>query len=136
MFNFLTKIFSRSQNGSQQTLRLQYIDPDPHGMPPDYGNLYAFLGETKVGSATFWASHSGVFNLQNIEVFGDEKGKGYGTNMLERLIAEAKKLKCTCFIFQGVDPSNTRAIQLYSRLGAQAGKTYANGKIDYVITPL
>lgn len=129
MFNFFQNLFKAS-------LTLSYSPPDPNGIPPDYGNLDAFLRGKKVGSATFWAANGQVFNLDRIDVFNEARGKGYGTKMLQHLIHEARELKCTKFVFQGVDNSNMRAISLYQRLGAQRGASRGTTKHDYEITPL
>lgn len=137
MFKFLGSLFKRtSAQTSKAHLILKYSPPNPNGIPPDYGNLEAFAEDQKVGCATFWAAQGGAFTLEKIEVFGDEKGKGYGTEMIKRLINEAKKLNCTKFVFQGVADENTGAIKLYQRFGAQEGASCGTGKHYYEINPL
>lgn len=137
MFKFLGSLFKRtSAQTSKAHLILKYSPPNPNGIPPDYGNLEAFAEDQKVGCATFWAAQGGAFTLEKIEVFGDEKGKGYGTEMIKRLINEAKKLNCTKFVFQGVTDENTGAIKLYQRFGARQGAVRGTGKHDYEIDPL
>lgn len=137
MFKFLGSLFKRtSAQTSKPHLILKYSPPNPDDIPPDYGNLEASMEDQKVGRATFWAAQGSVFTLEKIEVFGDEKGKGYGTEMLQRLINEAKTLNCTKFVFLGVADANTDAIRLYQRFGARQGALRGTGKHDYEIDPL
>lgn len=137
MCKFLGSLFKRtSAQTSKAHLILKYSPPNPNGIPPDYGNLEACAEGQKVGCATFCAAQGCVFTLEKIEVFGDKKGKGYGTQMIECLISEAKKLNCTKFVFQGVADENTGAIKLYQRFGARQGAVRGTGKHDYEIDPL
>lgn len=137
MFKFLGSLFKRtSAQTSKAHLILKYSPPNPDGIPPDYGNLDASTEDQKVGRATFYAAQGRAFTLEKIEVFGDEKGKGYGTEMLQRLINEAKTLNCTKFVFLGVADTNTNAIRLYQRFGARQGAVRGTGKHDYEIYPL
>ncbi|MGY5774554.1 GNAT family N-acetyltransferase [Vibrio antiquarius] len=98
-------------------------------------HLIAFLGNNEIGKARGYIQKSGEFRLVKVDVYVGYRSNGYGSRMIEKLLAEARKDGCTSFVFVGVSHSNTDAIRLYERLGAERKPILnCDDKSDYVMT--
>src|SRR5881396_1960743 len=93
------------------------------GQRPSAEVLLAFEGKSPVGFAVFfhnfstWLGRPGLY-LEDLFVRPEERGKGYGRALLERLAQIAKERGCGRMEWAVLD-WNDPAIQFYRKLGAQ-----------------
>lgn len=92
--------------------------------PIPYAKVFlAFEGDTPVGFALFFHNYStfrgkpGIY-LEDLFVWPDHRGKGYGKALLTRLIEYAKEMHCGRVEWSVLD-WNTPAIDFYKAMGAQ-----------------
>jgi GNAT superfamily N-acetyltransferase len=79
----------------------------PKGDPnPNHFVATAFLGKTKIGEAHGNFQKNGPFTVDRLDIFGDHRGKEYGSYVIEELRAKARRRKCSEFCFTGVDHAN------------------------------
>ena len=93
------------------------------GEKPAAEVLLAFENEAAIGFAVFfhnfstWLGRPGLY-LEDLFVRPEERGKGYGRALLERLAQIAKERGCGRMEWAVLD-WNDPAIQFYRKLGAQ-----------------
>ncbi|MFA6260066.1 MAG: GNAT family N-acetyltransferase [Bacteroidia bacterium] len=92
--------------------------------PTPYAKVFlAFEGEIAVGFALFFHNYStfrgkpGIY-LEDLFVWPEHRGKGYGKALLTKLIDYAKEMQCGRVEWSVLD-WNTPAIEFYKVMGAQ-----------------
>lgn len=94
----------------------------------------ARLGLEICGRAHGWFENGGRFVLEKIEIDPAERGRGYGSAVIELMRMKAREEQCSELVFKGVRTANEGAIRLYRALGAQ-GVPASDGLLDFVLSP-
>ena len=91
--------------------------------------------ESIVGFLVCWILNAEL-HINNIAIHPDCQGRGLGQNLMEFALDFGKKNHCRCAALE-VRISNTRAIELYRRLGfvtiGQAQRYYDDGENAYIL---
>ena len=90
------------------------------------------LGSRVIGRAHGWYAPQGRFVVEKIELDPAHRAKGYGTTMIETLLAYARTQQCEQLVFTGVMRKNEGAMRLYRSLGAEAGP-YSNETCEFIL---
>jgi GNAT superfamily N-acetyltransferase len=126
--HFLRRFFSSAP--PKFTTSLEWIV-----IPPDNFCLSAQVGETKIGQATGDYQDGEVLRIVKLDVYAGYRNKGYGSKLIEQLIAEAKQKKCSYIVFAGVSVDNKPATNLYLNRFSALPRAIPNctDKQDYVL---
>lgn len=103
----------------------------------DYINWVLVSKNEIIGFIIFYLQ-AGECNILNLCIKAKEQNKGYGSKLLKKVIAYAKK-NMAHMIFLEVRKSNIAAIKLYYKMGFKKSgvrKNYYNGKEDALILQL
>ena len=94
----------------------------------------AWVDGAFAGRAYGWFEPGVRFVVVKIELDRAHRSRGYGTALIRKLRAQARRKQCRKLVFQGVRAGNTRAIKLYESLGA-VGRRTSDELYAFVIAP-